>query len=311
MMTQKQIEQKELELLTKEKEINRKSAAMHRAIRDHSKSLEAKSMLEAILKAGRAVKNVFIKPSKATKAEERTDIIISDLHYSGKRDKPAIKKLLGAQLTKLTEMKAAKLINKVRLVFLGDDIEGELHLSSLDKHQEENIVNQVNGVTALYAGFIQAVVGILGDKNVEIAFVPESNHGQIRLHGTTRGQFPRNDIGYIIRESLISKFPKVKFWDSVKGVIYANDSIYLHGDKPYAKDAKRVRLALGTKKHIVMGHWHSAKVSQHGNVYLVVAPKATKNRETYADEAGYDENPAQIMWIKHKNKKVSFEYIGA
>lgn len=309
-MTQKQLEQKEVDLLLKEKEINRKSAAMHKAFRTQSKSLEARTMLESIIKAGRAVKHTFIKASATTKAEERTDIIISDLHYSGKRDDNAIKKLLANQIARLKELKDAKLISKVRLVFLGDDIEGELHLSSLDKHQEENIVNQVNGVTSIYAGFIEAVIGILKAENVEVAFVPESNHGQIRLHGTSRGQFPRNDIGYIIRESLIAKFPKVKFWDATKGIITTNDSIYLHGDKPFAKESRRVRLALGTKKHIVMGHWHSAKVSQHGKTYLIVAPKATQNREAYSDEAGYDENPAQIMWIKHKDKRVSFEYIG-
>lgn len=309
-MTQKQLEQKEVDLLLKEKEINRKSAAMHKALRTQSKALEAKSMLENILEAGRKVKNAFIS-TKANKATtERTDIVISDMHYSGKRDEKAIKALFGNQLSRLTELKKASLVFKVRLVFLGDDIEGELHLSSLDKHQEENTINQVNGITALYAGFIEAVIGIVGASNVEVAFVPESNHGQIRLHGTSRGQFPRNDVGYIIRESLISKFKEIKFWGSNKGIVETNDSIYLHGDKPFARTADRVRLRLGTTKHIVMGHWHSAKVSQHGKTYLIVAPKATQNREAYSDEAGYDENPAQIMWIKHKDKRVSFEYIG-
>lgn len=297
------------------KEINKKRAVYHKETRKLASERMAYEAFQEMNCRDKDYKPQLLSPSNKieVKAGNRIDIIISDLHYSGKRDDNGIKKLFVAQINQLKLLNTLKMVKKVRLAFLGDDIEGELHLSSLDKHQEENTVNQVNGVKKHYADFINSVCDIVGFNNVEIAFVPESNHGQIRLHGLSRGQAPRNDVGYIIREFLIDKFMEkgVKFWDSNKGIVETDDTFYLHGDKPFAKNANSVRLTLGKHKNIVMGHWHQTKVSQHKHTYLIVAPKATQNRESYSDEAGYDENPAQIMWIKHKkNGDISIECLG-
>lgn len=305
--------EREVRMDVETKEVNKKRAVYHKETRLLASERMAYASFQEMNCRDKDYKPQLITPTREIKVGNRIDIIVSDLHYSGKRDENGIKKLFLAQINQLKLLNTLKMVKKVRLAFLGDDIEGELHLSSLDKHQEENTVNQVNGVKRLYADFINSVCEIVGHANVEVAFVPESNHGQIRILGMTRGQAPRNDVGYIIREFLIEKFldKGVKFWDSEKGIVETDDTIYLHGDKQFAKKDQTLRLTLGKTKHIVMGHWHQTRITQHKKTYLIVAPKATQNRESYSDEAGYDENPAQIMWIKHKkNGDVAIECIG-
>lgn len=189
------------------KELMRKRAIYNKEVRLLSREKTAYKTFQELNCSDKDYKPKLITPSsKSVATKERIDIIISDLHYSGSRDDQKIKNLFAKQIANLKEIIKAKPNSKVRLAFLGDDIEGELHLSSLDKHQEENTINQVIGVRRHYANFIESVCKVVGYKNVEVAFVPESNHGQIRLHGMSRGQAPRNDVGYDIREFLIYRF---------------------------------------------------------------------------------------------------------
>lgn len=256
-----------------------------------------------LLKSGEEHKDKLISPNKNYKSSvSMYEIIISDLHYSGKIDDVQVRKFLKAQINELKENYTKG--TKVRLSFLADDIEGELHLSSLDKHQEENTISQIIGVQKHYANFINSVSAIVPPKDIEVVFVPESNHGQLRFHGMTRGQQPRNDVGYVIRDYLmLSSHKDIKFWKSKHGIVETNDAFYMHGDKPFMKSADKVRLTLGKEKHIMMGHWHTMKISQHGHYFLIVAPKATANQESYAIEAGYDNTHAcSLHMTKYKNK---------
>lgn len=302
-MTEKQLAKKEVRLQLKAKRLVEKEKAYKTTITKLVKKEQAFNKLTEIMKSLAEIKGKIISTKKAGTTNNRIDIVTSDIHYSGKRNDAEVKKLFKKQLELVKQLWWENKTKKIRLVFLGDDIEGELHLSSLDKHQQENTINQVIGITKHYLDFIESVGAIVGYTNVEVVFVPESNHGQLRLHGMSRGQQPRNDVGYIIRGSLIKNSnKKIKFWPSTKGIVITNDTIYCHGDKGWARSSDKARLYLGKDKHIVMGHWHTLKVSQHGTKYLIVAPKATANRESYSDEAGYEETPAQILWICYGKK---------
>lgn len=276
----------------------------NKLIRNERVARQSLDELLDIIKQGKKHKPKLITPTKKSKPiPEQYEVIISDLHYSGEIDDKQVKKFFKKQLEEIHFR--AEDCPSIRLSFLGDDIEGELHLSSLDKHQQENTILQVVGVQKHYSNFINSVCNIVGPEKVEVVFVPESNHGQLRFHGMPRGQQPRNDVGYIIRDYLLeSTDDKVKFWDSKNGIVETNDAYYMHGDKPFMKSADKVRLVLGKDKHIIMGHWHTMKISQHGNTFLIVAPKATANQESYAVEAGYDNTSAGSLHIGKSRGKV-------
>lgn len=254
----------------------------------------------------------ILTPSKyVSKTDGRLDIVISDFHYRGKVDYARSTKFFKALLAEIQQRWDKK--QRVRISFLGDDVEGNLHLSSIDKHQEETLVTQVPGVEAHYSSFINSVAKIVKPENVEVVFVPESNHGQIRLHGMQRGEQPKMDVGYIIMNYLIKHLDdKISIWESKDGIVETDDAFYMHGDKQYMNSADKVRLTLGTEKHIYMGHFHKFKVSQFGGQYLVVAPMASSTIEEYAKQAGYDcDGIARALIIKHnkKNKIVGFDVI--
>lgn len=99
-----------------------------------------------------------------------------------------------------------KKVHTIRTIFLGDDIEGELHLSQLDK--SENTISQIRGVIAHYSNLLESIKTQYSKTNLEVVFVPESNHGQQRVHGMQRGAKPRSDYGYIIKDALAFRFGK-------------------------------------------------------------------------------------------------------
>lgn len=172
------------------------------------------------------------------------EIILADVHYSGPRDDERLVKFFEKVLAKVK--KDYKKGQKVRATFLGDDIEGELHLSSLDKHNEENTVNQVIGVTDHYINFLIALTEIVPKEMIELVFVCESNHGQIRLHGMDRNMAPKNDVGYLIRYFVTKVIPKeIKVWDTrLDGVVNTPEAWYMHGDKGFMKTAEKAELVL-------------------------------------------------------------------
>ena len=208
-MTENALLKKEVRLDLKAKHLTKKQGQYNKLITKIARKEEAIASLSKIMKAGTKYSHRTITPSsKYVAADNRVDVIISDLHYKGHMDDKPVRKLLKKVMVEIEKNKATK----HRLVFLGDDIEGELHLSSLDKSQEQNTVNQVNGVQKLYADFINSVASIIGANKVEVAFVCESNHGQLRLHGMNRGEQPRNDVGYIIKNYLVAATDdKIKF----------------------------------------------------------------------------------------------------
>lgn len=256
------------------------------------------------------IKPTLIRPATYNfPPEGRLDVHIADFHYKGEDDEERayefFSQLLGTIRTTWNKKQT------IRVAFLGDDIEGELHASSHDKHQKETTVNQIIGVSRHYISFLDTLAKIVGKKaSIEVAFVPESNHGQLRFHGMQRGEAPRNDVGYIIRDNLMRALDgKMKFWEADKGIVETDDTFYMHGDKAYMKTSEKVRLKLGTKKHIIMGHFHRTKTTDHGTQWVICVPKASPNVETYSEEAGYNDGIAKAMLIRHNkdNKIVGFD----
>lgn len=311
-MAKKTNDQKLVELEMKKAELVLLQAAVKKeaATAIKAKNTNLRAMIEKTSKIDKS-KVTLLTPSTYTyPAQGRLDVLIADFHYKGEDDDKRSKAFFKKQLAVIEKTWDGK--QKVRVAFLGDDIEGELHASSHDKHQKETTTKQVIGVQKHYANFLASVAKMIGNSKLEVVFVPESNHGQLRFHGMQRGEAPRNDVGYIILNHLIGVLPKgIKFWDSEKGVVETDDAFYMHGDKGYMNSADKVRLKLGTHKHIVMGHFHRTKTSDHGSQWIICVPKASPNVETYSEEAGYDDGIAKSMIIRHnkQNKIVGFDVI--
>lgn len=248
-----------------------------------------------------------LNPLKTKVSADMLELMFGDFHYKGKVDDKRATRFFETMLSEIKRQ--YKTGQKLRLSFMGDDIEGELHLNSMDKHQEENTVNQVNGISNHYVDFINAAAKLVPPKMIEIVFTCESNHGQLRFMGLSRGQAPKNDVGYIIRRNIAREIHKdIKMWDTRKkdGVVVTPEAYYMHGDKGFMKSADKVTLTLmreegGLKgvRDIVMGHWHTFKATRHAKgIYLITTPKATDAHEPYAVDAGYEETEAAFVVVK-------------
>lgn len=302
----------------KEKEfrlsVNERNRILNKALREkRSAQLRAES-LEKLLKSDVDFKKIYKGvQAKKTVDVNRTDILISDMHYRGTIDDVAVKRFFKEQLSQLKTRKQLKQITKVRLAFLGDMIDGYIHKNQV---KYDAPTQQVNQLTEHLLAFIDEVIAIVGAKNLEIAWVNEDNHGETRPFSTERGEFADDNHMYTIGRSLKretvrnTKWNGVTFWKDIDGVIETNDFFYLHGDKPFAKSADRIRLRLGTDKNIAMGHWHTFKNSQHGDNYLIVAPTSSLAHEKYARDAGYQATSAAALWLKvNKGKVKSWEMV--
>lgn len=274
-----------------------------------SKALSNLNEFSALIKDGSKYKERFIKETNQYRRKTKMiEVVIGDLHYSGKRNDNDVRALLRKQIDQLSDSYEKGMW--VRLSFMGDDIEGELHLSSLDKHQQENTVSQVTGVWRHYVDFVRSVAKIVPEDRIEIVFVPESNHGQLRFHGMTRGQQPSNDVGYIIRDCMMANLPEsIKFWPSEDGIVVTDDTYYFHGDKPWAKKPDKAIAFLARKfgqyKNVQTAHLHYAMMQQIGNNWFMICPKATSNTEAYVKEAGYpNTNPAAMHIYRGVNNKI-------
>lgn len=235
---------------------------------------------------------VYISPFEpARKCSARLDkaiYVISDEHYRGNMDNEHLTSLFATIYDDIKKNKVG-----VDLVFLGDNIEGILHKSSL-KAAPETITQQMLQYIQCAIPHIDRLCST-GRIN-QISFVTESNHGQFRPLGSLRNEFPTDDVGYIIAEFLKPITSRHKVMLQYGPLLTVReDYVAFHGHQPWAKNINTIKQYLhdthGKYPLVLMGHYHQFKVEQHGETTFVTAPAVKKAIYDYERIAGYPVAP--------------------
>ena len=245
---------------------------------------------------------------KQKKSDKSYVYIISDEHYRGSIDD---KHLVNIFNTIKQDIKDSN-IKKCELWFLGDGIDGLIHLGSLAQNDGAIIP------TIKYCNICIELINQIPQIN-KVNYVSKSNHTQTRALGSKRNELAKEDLGLLIAE-FFSKGLREDIEFNCNEIIHTEFNnkkvMLLHGHQMFAKSKNKILDYISSKKEeipdmIYMGHWHQCKFNEFGNnKWLCVAPTA-KNDESISD---YDNDNAfynipQVVRLNWDNITPEFKVI--
>jgi hypothetical protein len=160
------------------------------------KALTVRSMLTDQVKA--AIKSrkprVGFKSKKEVKVNDEYVFVTSDFHYNG--DETLLEDL-GRVYAHIVEKQREYGFKKIKLIELGDTIDGGSLRTSQLMAIKKGMVFQIIDVSKVYAEMIQKL-----SQRMEVDFycVTSSNHTQLRPLGTNRNELVEEDLMHVMAE---------------------------------------------------------------------------------------------------------------
>lgn len=214
-----------------------------------------------------------------------------------------------------------KHIRKIKILELGDTIQGMIHLNDL-RINDSSFVKSIVDASRLIAEFLNELSQYV---RVDYYHVPTSNHSQIRAFNAKRNEMPSEDVEYIIGHyihDLLVTNPRVTVTLADEGRDYisfnmGDQVVYgLHGHTVKNIDSIMAEISAITTDlpdFVFMGHYHSQKeitVSEiHGSDYsydteVIICPSFVGS-DPYADSLWKGSTAAvNIYGINDKNGHV-------
>ncbi len=194
-------------------------------------------------------------------------VVLSDLHYDGNFD---IQAILGFVLERLVQFIKANEINYIKIVELGDTIEGASLRPSQMRAIKTGMISQVIEVSEHYVQFLSRLQSMT-DVIIDFHVVTSSNHTQIRPLNTKRNELPDEDLMRVFY-----RFVQERFRNSVVVSVYGDDDLefdfqgsklfFSHGHKyglnqeNLRKVAKDISMYKGIiYDYFFFGHYHQYK----------------------------------------------------
>ena len=167
-----------------------------------------------------------LAPRSASNNEKEYVLTISDIHYGAKfatennfYDTAECARRFEILLGETRKFIKDKNIGKLKVVNLGDEIQGILRMTDLQLN-ETSVVQAVVEVSQLISAFLNEISKLC---NVEYYSVPRSNHTQTRPLGSKASELVAEDLVYIINNFIKVALANVT---NVK-VIVGGDSSYI------------------------------------------------------------------------------------
>lgn len=221
----------------------------------------------------------------ANKHYKKGVIIVADEHFRGNMD---IKRLNALYDSIEQQIKDNK-YNEVELWYLGDGIDGLIHLGSLASN-DGSILPAIT-----YSNIVIERINKIPQVKA-IKYVAQSNHSETRSLGTNRSELAKEDLNYMIVNTLRYGLRKDIEIYSDDVMMFNYEKIHfalLHGHQKYAKSRAKL-LEFWNSKYcyvpevIIMGHWHSFKQTEYGlNKWVIVAPAVKIDDGDYERDEGF------------------------
>ena len=272
---------------------------MNRLETKYLKNLNFRDWYENILKKSfklnKSLKVIDLRPIEMTSTQ--LFIFIGDFQFCGFKDELLVFLKYFKYLENYCEKNKIKNIN---LCFMGDMVDGDIHLTSLELHNK--------GLLQQSVVFQETLGRILTEFSKKIKttvfYLTQDNHGETRQFNTMRGQREKENVNYLIGSYLKAISQNNNNLD-VKtaphfSINLGNHILYLtHGDLCPAPSRmtnwiKDYRLSANLNfNHIYMGHFHHYERKQiyTGLEYTLIPTCKTKDfpyekRGNYNSEGG-------------------------
>lgn len=256
---------------------------MKRELHKQSRENAIKDLIVKEIEKDFVVPKIKVRKTKLYHSKELIEFIIADIQYKGgKKEQEWVNLIFDTMVSNIGK------INKdaeYRVVFLGDEIEGNSAHQSQLLEVTKTAINQVRELTSLLVQGLNDFFSRLGDVNKSLVFVPYSNHGLGFGLGKARYQFLDDDFGLIIFDSLklgLNGDIHIFEPDHIRMVVETPQSIYYHGHLGYNKNKNRENEVLGVDKDLDGGHLHHYEEKEERNRVRTLFP--TCRRKNYNDE---------------------------
>lgn len=240
---------------------------------------------------------------KCLKTLNKAVYIIADEHFKGKCDIIHLNRIYDDIES---DIKANKYQN-VELWYLGDGIDGLIHIGSLASN--DGAIQPTMEYSNITVDRINKI------KEVStVCYVSRSNHTQTRPFNTERGALAKEDLNYVILGFLkrcLRPDITLKTDNDIGEIKHEYQGLtftMLHGHQTYAKNKERIKGHWKVCPNVIlMGHYHQFKLSEYEkDRWLVVCPTAKNFNGDYEIENGYI-SYSQITKLTIKNNIPLFE----
>ncbi len=257
-------------------------------------------------------KEVEVKCVKnISKLQKEETFIIADMHYQEKD-----KFILSSDIIEVSITESRNDI--LKLIFLGESIEGKNHLSNV---VETNVTSVAQGVQI--AQFITSWIIQVSKINnqVNVFSVLNSNHGEFRYHNTKGNDFKEESMENMIWQIVMGNLANYK---NVKFTIQYKLDIEVMGLRTFATHGRELKSLGGAVKHaedkmlaiekkydmFLFGHFHdfTMKYLRSGTL-LIGAPSAKTWVGQFDHDANMNKPPGILRLTKDEAKDISVKFI--
>ncbi len=209
-------------------------------------------------------------------------VMISDIHYGvdvdntfGKYNSTICADRFVKLLNKIKILQELNQCEKVHVLLLGDNISGNIHVTTKLENRE-NVIEQIKGVSELLSGFVYELSKLF--KFTYVNSVP-GNHSRIGLKDEVlRGERLDDLIPWYMKAKL-SSFNNIRFTefmnydDTIAGVrVRGHEGLLVHGDFDCANQngiSKLVMMLGFIPDFILFGHLHNNFYQDISNVHVI------------------------------------------
>lgn len=201
-------------------------------------------------------------------------LTISDIHYGADfvsennvYNKEEAKRRFNRLYNETVEFVKNKELNNIKIVSLGDSLQGLLRLSDL-KLNDSAVVKATVEISHLLATFLNDLSKYV---NIEYYHCPTANHTQTRPLGTKASEISDEDLEYVIShytKDLCANNERIKVYLAEEGKQYVKVNIFdyevlaMHGHQIKNIDNSLKDLSMLRRRFIdflLLGHFHNGK----------------------------------------------------
>lgn len=223
------LDEKRRELEKERKKLQTEKLEYNRWLRENARD---ELIVDKIVDAVRSLEPLTIPEQRVITENPQKEgiLVISDCHYGVEFE---IKGLFGEVLNayspeifeqrmwnlfrKVCEIVQKEKLDTIHIISCGDELEGLLRLTSQLMKLRYGVVES----TVKFANFFATWLNLLSTKvNINVHFVMDSNHNQLRLCGAPKNAFKDENMSVIIKEIVKARLtdnPNVKIVDNPTG----------------------------------------------------------------------------------------------
>ena len=322
-----EIIEKKRELEKERKKLQSEKIEYNRWLRENARD---ELIVDKIVEAVRELEPLTIPKQRVITENPQKEgiLVISDCHYGVEFE---IKGLFGEVLNayspeifeermwslfrKVCEIVEKEKLDTIHIISCGDELEGLLRLTSQLMKLRYGVVES----TVKFANFFATWLNLLSTKvNINVHFVMDSNHNQLRLCGAPKNAFKDENMSVIIKEIVKARLtgdPNVKIIDNPTGYPFIQicdfyNVLAIHGEvKNLGKAIDDFSRSYGVPiDYILAGHKHHKETVEVGRDIEAISVGSIIGVDSYGLSLNKTSNPSATFLVFEEDLGKSVQY---